>query len=80
MRRFSLPAMTARSGPKQCSQNIQKNRSRTTVAERIGATLAELPFTGDKVVCLGHDPGRLERTCINEAVNKSAFCRFLTEG
>jgi hypothetical protein len=35
---------------------------RTTVAEPIGETLAEPPFTGDKVVCLGRDPGRLERT------------------
>jgi hypothetical protein len=34
---------------------IQKNRSRTTVTEPIGETLAELPFTGDQVVCLGHD-------------------------
>jgi NAD(P)-dependent dehydrogenase (short-subunit alcohol dehydrogenase family) len=25
--------------------------------------LAELPFTEDHVVCLGHHPGRLERTC-----------------
>ena len=33
---------------------IQKNRSRTTVAEPIGETLAELPFTGDQVVCLSH--------------------------
>ena len=49
------PAMTARSGPKQCSQNIQKNRCRTTVAEPIGETLAELPFTGDQAVCLGHE-------------------------
>jgi hypothetical protein len=32
-------AMTARSGPKQCSQNIQKNRCRTTVAEPIGVKL-----------------------------------------
>ena len=48
-------AMTARSGPKQCSQNIQKNRCRTTVAEPIGETLTELPFTGDQAVCLGHD-------------------------
>ena len=48
-------AMTARSGPKQCSQNIQKNRCRTTVAEPIGETLVELPFTGDQAVCLGHD-------------------------
>jgi hypothetical protein len=34
---------------------IQKNRSRTTVTEPIGETLAELPFTGHQVVCLGHD-------------------------
>jgi hypothetical protein len=32
---------------------IQKNRS--TVAEPIGETRAELPFTGDQAVCLGHD-------------------------
>ena len=30
-------------------------RPRTTVAEPIGETLAELPFTGDQAVCLGHD-------------------------
>ena len=53
-------AMTARSGPKQRSQNIQKNRCRTTVAEPIGETLAELPFTGDQAVCLGHDECRDE--------------------
>ena len=34
---------------------IQKNRLRTIVAESIGETLAELPFTGDQAVCLGHD-------------------------
>src|ERR1700719_421522 len=34
---------------------IQKNRLRTTVAEPIGETLAELPFTGDQAVCLGHE-------------------------
>jgi hypothetical protein len=34
---------------------IQKNRPRTTVAEPIGETLAELPFTGDQAVCLGHE-------------------------
>ena len=34
---------------------IEKNRPRTTVAEPIGETLAELPFTGDQAVCLGHD-------------------------
>jgi hypothetical protein len=51
-----LPSkMTPRSGPKQCSQNIQKNRCRTTVAEPSGETLAELSFTGDQAICLGHD-------------------------
>ena len=48
---------------------IQKNRPRTTVAEPIGETLAELPFTGDQAVCLGHDkaawrlPQGLRVTC-----------------
>ena len=27
----------------------------TTTAEQMGETLAELPFTGDQVVCLGGD-------------------------
>jgi hypothetical protein len=36
-------------------QNIPKNRSRTTIAERMVETLAELPFIGDQVVCLSHD-------------------------
>jgi len=34
---------------KHCSPDIQRNRSRTTVAEPIWETLAELPFTGDQV-------------------------------
>jgi len=34
---------------------IPKNRCRTTVAERMLETLAELPFIGDQVVCLSHD-------------------------
>ena len=37
---------------KKSGQNIPKNRFRTTVAERIVETLAELPFIGDQVVCL----------------------------
>src|SRR5260370_20093776 len=44
MRRFYLPAMTARSGPKRCSQNIQKNRSRTTVAEPIWGNASGTAF------------------------------------
>ena len=46
MRRLSLN----RSEPaKKSGQNIPKNRCRTTIAERIGETLAELTFIGDQV-------------------------------
>jgi hypothetical protein len=52
MRRLSLN----RSEPaKKSGQNISKNRCRTTIAERMVETLAELPFIGDQVVCLSHD-------------------------
>src|SRR5262252_9218973 len=52
MRRLSLN----RSEPaKKSGQNIPKNRCRTTMAERMGETPAELPFIGDQVVCLSHD-------------------------
>ena len=52
MRRLSLN----RSEPaKKSGQNIPKNRCRTTIAERMGETPAELPFIGDQVVCLSHD-------------------------
>jgi len=34
---------------------IQKNRCRTTVLSRFGEMPVEPPFTGDQVVCLGHD-------------------------
>jgi len=46
MRRLSL---TARNRPKKSGQNIPKNRCRTTIAERVVETLAELPFIGDQV-------------------------------
>jgi hypothetical protein len=42
---------------------IQKNRCRTTVAEPIGETRAELPFTGDQVGLFRARPGRPKRTC-----------------
>src|SRR6516162_1676398 len=46
MRRSSLN----RSEPaKKGGQNIPKNRCRTTIAERMGETPAELPFIGDQV-------------------------------
>src|SRR6516164_4135150 len=49
MRRLSLN----RSEPATKSgQNIPKNRCRTTIAERIVETRAELPFIGDQIVCL----------------------------
>src|ERR1700751_1492713 len=51
--------------PRQCAfplgagqkerPNIPKNRCRTTIAERMAETRAELPFIGDQVVCLSHD-------------------------
>src|SRR5215468_10916540 len=34
---------------------IPKNRCRTTIAERMVETLAELPFIGDQVGCLGRN-------------------------
>ena len=44
--------------------HIPKNRCRTTIAERMMETLAELPFIGDQVVCLSHEPGRPQRNAI----------------
>jgi len=63
MRRLSLN----RSEPaKKSGQNIPKNRCRTTIAERMRETPAELPFIGDQVVCLSHDQAarstRLDQT------------------
>jgi len=59
MRRLSLN----RSEPaKKSGQNIPKYRCRTTIAERMGETPAELPFIRDQVVCLSHDQAaRCER-------------------
>jgi hypothetical protein len=52
MRRLSLN----RSEPAQKSgQNIPNNRCRTTIAERMVETRAELLFIGDQVICLSHD-------------------------
>jgi hypothetical protein len=49
---------------KKSGQNIPKNRCRTTIAERMMETLAELPFIGDHFVCLSHEPGRPQRNAI----------------
>ena len=46
---------------KKSGQNIPKNLCRTTIAERMMETLAELPFIGLQVVCLSHEPGRPQR-------------------
>src|SRR6516162_1456889 len=55
MRRLSLN----RSEPaKKRGQNIPKNRCRTTIAEAIVETLAELPFIGDQIGLLKPRPGR----------------------
>jgi hypothetical protein len=42
---------------------IQKNRCRTTIAERMVETRAELPFIGDQVGLFRALPGRPKRTC-----------------
>src|SRR5215469_7639927 len=42
---------------------IQKNRCRTTIAERMVETRAELPFIGDQVGLFKAQPGRPKRTC-----------------
>ena len=47
--------LTAPQPAKKSGQNIPKNRCRTTIAERMGETPAELPFIGDQVVCLSHN-------------------------
>ena len=58
---------------------IEKNRPRTTVAEPIGETLAELPFTGDQAVCLGHDqaawsgPASTRGPLITAILNKKVY-------
>jgi hypothetical protein len=54
--RLTLSRRVTGSEPaKKSGQNIPKNRCRTTIAERIVETLAELPFIGNQIVCLSHD-------------------------
>jgi hypothetical protein len=54
MRRLSLNRWEP---AKKSGQNVPKNRCRTTIAERMAETRAELPFIGDQVVCLSREPG-----------------------
>src|SRR5215471_17292046 len=64
MRRLSLN----RSEPaKKSGQNIPKNRCRTTIAERMVETLAELPFIGDQVGLFRAQPSRPKRRMNAEA-------------
>src|SRR5215469_2259658 len=52
---------------KKSGQNIPKNRCRTTIAEQMMETLAELPLIGDQLVCLSHEPSRPQRNAIPRA-------------
>ena len=47
--------LTARSRAKKSGRCIPKNRCRTTVAERLVKTRAELPLMGDQIICLSHE-------------------------
>src|SRR6516225_6037100 len=47
--------LTGSEPAKKSGQNIPKNRCRTTIAERMVETRAELPFIGDQIVSLNHD-------------------------
>jgi hypothetical protein len=51
-----------RSRAKKSSQNIPKNRCRTTIADRMVETLAELPFIGDQIGLFKAQPSRPQRT------------------
>src|SRR6516164_7758846 len=48
---------------KKSGQNIPKNRCRTTIAEQMVETRAELPFIGDQIVCLSHDQAARSADC-----------------
>src|SRR5215831_15434166 len=65
MRRLPLNRLGA--GQKKSGQNIPKNRLRTTIAERMVETRAELPFIGDQIVCLSHDQAARSADCVDPA-------------
>src|SRR5215470_1103666 len=58
---------------------IQKNRCRTTIAERMGETRAELPFTGDQVGLFRAQPGRPKQTC-NPSYSALGFGAGIAQG
>jgi hypothetical protein len=65
-----LPSRDDRSErAKTVQPNIQKNRSRTTVAEPIWGNASGIAFYRRSGRLFRPQPGRLERTCINEGGN-----------
>ena len=57
---------------------IPKNRCRTTIAERMVETRAELPFTGDQIGLFSAQPGRPKR---NQPIReKGTPQRIIAEG
>ena len=52
---------------------IQKNRCRTTLAERTVETLAELPFIGDQVGLFRAQPGRPKRRHLKDAADEDYY-------
>ena len=60
--------MASRSRPKRAAQNILKYRCRTTVAERMVETLAELPFIGGRSSGLSHDQALSLRSVLSSTI------------
>jgi hypothetical protein len=58
---------------KKSGQNIPKNRCRTTVAERMMETLAELPLMGDQVGLFKAQPKRAQTGAMTAAGNVCSF-------
>ena len=79
---ISRPSYRDRTGPNRSSPPVQKccaemmsvsvgdpeNRCRTTIAEQMVETRAELPFFGDQVGLFRAQPGRPRRTCNSRGV------------
>src|SRR5215472_659257 len=75
MRRLSLNRSEL---AKKSGQNIPKNRCRTTIAERMVETRAELPFIGDPVGLFRAQPGR--PTAMVSKTRQVAACWKPTDG
>src|SRR5215471_4344275 len=59
---------------KKSGQNIPKNRYRTTIAERMMETLAELPFIGDQVSRAGESHPRARITGREALTSSGSHC------